>query len=140
MPAFEALKAQTQPHAFDFRSAAYQFPDADFTSKCVLAFELPGTVPTATPAGPGKSKLHVVLLALVKDAGGKIVEKASQDFQAEVTDKQLAALRVDTLSYASPVTLSPGRYTVETVALDREAGRASAGTFQSTIPNEREWR
>jgi hypothetical protein len=137
VPAFEALKAQSQPHAFDFRSAAFHFPDSDFTSKCVLAFEVPGTAPTATPAGPGKSKLHVVLLALVKDAGGKIVEKASQDFQAEVTDKQLAALRTDTLSYAAPVTLPPGRYTVETVALDREAGRASTGTFQIDYPERK---
>ncbi len=137
MPAFEALRAQTQPHAFDFRSAAYHFPDADFTSKCVLAFEVPGTVPTATPAGPGKSKLHVVLLALVRDADGRIVEKASQDFQAEVTEQQLAALRADTLSYASSVALPPGRYTVETVALDREAGRASTGTFQIDYPERK---
>jgi hypothetical protein len=137
MPAFEALKAQPQPHAFDFRSAAYHFPDGDYSSKCVLAFGVPGTVPTATPSGPGKSKLHLVLLALVRDAGGQIVEKVSQDFQAEVTDRQLAALRADTLSYASPVTLSPGRYTVETVALDREAGRASTGTFQIESPERR---
>jgi hypothetical protein len=137
MPAFEALKTKPQPHAFGFHSTAFHFPDGDFTSKCVLAFEVPGTAPTATPAGPGKSRLHLVLLALVKDDGGQIVEKVSQDFQAQVTDTQLAALRADTLSYASPIALSPGRYTVETVALDRESGRASAGTFQIDYPERK---
>jgi hypothetical protein len=137
MPAFEALKAQPRPHAFDFRSAAFHFPDGDFSSKCVLAFEVPGTVPAATPAGPGRSKVNLVLLALVKDAGGQIVEKASEDFHAEVTDRQLAALRADTLSYASPVTLPPGRYTVETVAFDRETGRASTGTFEIDYPERK---
>jgi hypothetical protein len=137
MPAFEALKAQPQPHAFDFRSAAFHFPDGDFSSKCVLAFEVPGRAPSATPAGPGKSRVHVVLLALVKDAGGQIVEKASEDFHAEVTDQQLAALRADTLSYAYPVSLPPGRYTVETVALDRESGRASTGVFEIEYPERK---
>jgi len=133
MAAFETLKLRPLPHAFEFRSAAFYFPELDFSSRCVLAFELPGTAATATPASAGKSRLHVVLLALVKDAGGQIVEKASQDFQVELTDSQLAAVRANTLSYAHPVTLAPGHYTVETVALDRVGGRASTGAFEIDV-------
>ncbi len=132
MAAFEALKAQ--PHAFEFRSAAFRFPDNAERSKYVLAFEVPGTALGASAVGPGTKKVHVVLLALVRDAGGQIVEKASEDFHAEVTETQLAALRADTLAYAQPVILPVGHYTVETVALDREAGRASTGSFEIDNP------
>jgi hypothetical protein len=75
-----------------------------------------------------------VLLALVRDAGGQVVEKASEDFHAEVTETQLAALRAATLAYAHPITLPPGHYTVETVALDREADRASTGASEIDNP------
>jgi len=128
MTAFEAMKAR--PHAFEFRSAALRFPVSADRSTYVLAFELPAMALAATPSGPGKHKVHAVLLALVKDAAGQVIARASQDFRAEVTDSQLAALRAATLSYTHPVTLGPGHFTVETVALDREAGRASTGAFE----------
>lgn len=135
MTAFEAMKAR--PHAFEFRSAALRFPLSADRSTYVLAFELPGMALAATPSGPGKQRVHAVLLALVKDAGGQVVGKASQDFRVEVTDTQLSALRVATLSYTHPITLAAGHFTVETVALDREAGRASTGTFEIDNPERK---
>ncbi len=135
VPAFEALKSR--PHAFEFRSAAFRFPAADSSSTCVLAFEVPGTAPTAEPGDPGKKRLHMVLLGLVKDAAGRVIEKVSEDIHAEVTDQKLAALRADTLAYAYPVTLVPGRYTVEAVALDRVSGRASTGAFEIDNPERK---
>ncbi|HXN46086.1 MAG TPA: PA14 domain-containing protein [Bryobacteraceae bacterium] len=135
MTAFEAMKAR--PHAFEFRSTALRFPSGTDRSTYVLAFELPGMALAATPSGPGKHKVHAVLLALVKDAGGRVVEKASQDFRVEVTDTQLAALRAATLSYTHPITLADGHFTIETVALDREAGRASTGTLEIDNPERK---
>ena len=136
MTAFEAMKPR--PHAFEFRSAALRFPGSAGSSTYVLAFELPGMALAATPSGPGKHKVHAVLLALVKDAGGQVVQKASQDFRVEVTDAQLAALRAATLSYTHPVSLPTGHFTIETVALDREAGRASTGAFEIDNPERKE--
>jgi hypothetical protein len=137
LAAFEAMAVQPQPHAFEFRSAAYRFPDSDASSKYVLAFELPGTALAATPAGSGRQKLHAVLLALVRDAGGQVVQKVSEDFSPEVTETQLAALRAATLSYAHPIALSAGHYTVATVALDRETGHASTGAFEIDNPERK---
>ncbi len=135
MTAFDAMKSR--PHAFEFRSTALRFPASADRSTYVLAFELPGMPLAATPSGPGKHKVHAVLLALVKDAGGQVVGKASQDFRVEVTDTQLAALRAATLSYTHPITLPTGHFTVETVALDREAGRASTGAFEIDNPERK---
>jgi energy-coupling factor transporter ATP-binding protein EcfA2 len=137
LAAFEAMAVQPQPHAFEFRSAAYRFPDSDASSRYVLAFELPGTALAATPAGSGKRKLRAVLLALVRDAGGQVVQKVSEDFSPEVTETQLAALRAATLSYAHPIALAAGHYTVATVALDRETGRASTGAFEIDNPERK---
>ena len=135
--AYEVLRSRPLPHAFEFRSTAFAFPESEFSSKYVLAFELPGASVGATATTAGKSRVHIVLLGLVKDAAGQILEKTSQDFQAEVTDQQLAALRADTLAYAGVVSLPPGHYNVETVALDRETGRASTGAFGIENPERK---
>jgi hypothetical protein len=139
MAAYKALRTHPPAHAFDFRAAAFRFPAENASSRYVLTFEVPGANLTATPRPDGrKNRLHAVLLALVKDASGQVVGKASQNLRAEVTDQEMAALRADTLTYTYPVTLATGRYTVEAAVVDREAGRASTGS-RSTMPHETAW-
>lgn len=133
--AYEALRATPRPHTFEFRAAAYRFPSWGATTQYVLAFELPGANLTATPEpGQRKSKLHVVLFALVKDASGDVVEKVSRDFLTEVADEQLPALRAGAVTDTRSIALPAGRYTVETAVVDRECGRASTNSFTFDNP------
>src|ERR1017187_5361609 len=71
MAGLMTLKAQARPHAFEFRSAAFQFrPGAN--SQSAIVFELPGAALSATPQpAPKKQGLHPWLGALVKDPDGQ---------------------------------------------------------------------
>ena len=74
--------------------------------------------------------MHALLLALVKDDHGQVMHKVSRDVQSEVSDQTWAAVRLDSMTWDHPITLLPGRYTVETVVVDEEGGRASAAVEQ----------
>ena len=131
MAGLRALDTQPRPHAFDFLSRAYRFRDANGTAQYAIAFEMPISNLTATPAATAKKqRLHASFLALVKNAQGQIVERVSKDIPSEVSDGALAAVRVELMTYQHAVNLPPGRYTVETAVVDHEGNRASTGAVE----------
>ena len=133
--AFKELNAQPRPHAFDFLSSALRFPAGQDHSQYALTFELPAASVAVTPDASGRNNtLHLLLLALVRDESGQVVKKTSEDFHAAISAERLAALRANTLTWTRTVTLSPGRYTVEAVVVDREGNRSSANTFEIDNP------
>jgi hypothetical protein len=104
-----ALDTQPRPHAFDFLSRAYRFRDAAGGAQYAIAFEMPISNLTATPAEtPHKQRLHASLLAVVKDAHGEIVDRLSKDIPSEVSDEHLSAVRVELMTYQRAVNLPPG--------------------------------
>jgi VWFA-related protein len=125
------LNTKPLPHAFEFRSAAYQFKD----SQGALTFELPGASLGAT-AHPDRQThtLHPSLLALVKDAGGQVVDKYSIDAPYEVPDAAFKAVEAGAVEYTHPFNLPSGHYTVETAVVDREGGKISTNLIQFDSP------
>jgi VWFA-related protein len=125
------LNTKPQPHAFDFRSTVYQFRD----SQEALGFELPGDSLVATP-NPDRHAyaMHASLLALVKDAGGQVVDKYGIDAPYEISDANYKAVQAGVVTYTHPVSLPPGHYTVETAVIDREGGRASTNVIPFDVP------
>jgi hypothetical protein len=131
MAGLRALDTQPRPHAFDFLSRAYRFRDAGGTAQYAIAFEMPISNLTATPAAAAhKHRLHASMLALVKNAQGQIVDRVSKDVPSEVPDDRLAAVQVELMTYQHAVNLPPGHYTVETAVVDYEGNRASTGVVQ----------
>lgn len=128
------LNSRPWPHAFEFRSAAFQFrPGAN--SQSAVVFELPGAALTATPLPAlKKHRLHASLFAVVKDSDGQIVDRFGQDFPYEVPDDQLAGIQATPIDYSHAFNLPAGHYTVESVLIDREAKRASASTVELDSP------
>lgn len=134
-PALAALAADPRPEQFEARAAAFRFRPGTETSEYTVAFDVPPAGLKATPQPDvNRQRLHVSLLALVKDAGGQVIGKISRDFPVEVPDEQLAALRANSLAYQQPVKLPPGRFTIETAVVDHEANRASAGVIEIDNP------
>ncbi len=136
--ALNALNAQTQPHAFDFKSAALQFrPGADGL-QCAIAMELPSSSVGATPLPElKKHRVHISFFALVKDSSGQVVDMVGQDSPYEVPDADLAALKASPLTFTHPIDLPLGRYTVESVILDHEAHRASTAKLEFDNPGHK---
>jgi hypothetical protein len=82
-----------------------------------------------------KHRLHASVFAVVKDADGQIVDRFGQDFLYEVPDDQLAGIQATPIDYRHQFNLPAGRYTVESVLLDREAqARASTSTVEFDSP------
>jgi VWFA-related protein len=129
--ALMALDAKPRPSAFEFRSAALRFRPEGTTAQYGVAFEMPAANLTAT-AEPEQKKhrLHASLLALVKDSGGQIVDKFSQDSTWEIADDKLAAAEAESITWTHPFNLPPGHYTVETAVLDREGNRAGTNVLE----------
>jgi VWFA-related protein len=104
MAGLKALDTQPRPHAFDFLSRAYRFRDTGGKAQYAIAFEMPTSNLTATPAEAGqKHRLHASLLALVKNAQGQIVERVSKDVPSEVSDDRLPAVQVELMTYQHAV-------------------------------------
>ena len=131
LAALRALGATARPHAFDFQSKAFRFRSEDGTSQYSIAFEVPIRNLTATPeAAEKRQRYHASFLALVKNPQGEIMARVSRDVPAYVSDQNVAALRSDFMTYAEPVMLAAGRYTVETAVVDQEGNRASTNILE----------
>ena len=138
MAGLVTLNARPLPHAFDFRTAAFQFRPGSASSQSAVVFELPGASLTATPQPARRShRLHASLLAVVRDSNGQIVDKFGQDFPYEVPDDQLAGIQAAPIDYTHAFSLPAGHYTVDSVVFDREANRASASTAELDSPPQK---
>ena len=132
------LNAQPRPHAFDFRSAAFQFRPGGETSRFAVTYEVPVSSLTATPEPEQKRhRLHLSVFALVKDASGQVVDKFGQDAPFEIPDDKLAALGTASIPYTHLLNLPPGRYTVETAVIDRESSRAATNEVAFDNPESK---
>jgi len=135
MAGLNALNSKPLPHAFDFRSAVYQFRPEAAAARVGLALELPAASLTATPQPAQKThRLHASFLTLVKDSDGQIVDKFSQDAFWEVPDDKLAGVQALPITWTHPFHLAAGHYHIDTVMLDRESNRASTGALSLFVP------
>jgi VWFA-related protein len=129
--ALMALSEKPQPHAFDFRAGAFQFRPQGDNSQVGVAFDVPVSNLTATPIPEQKKhRLHLFVFALVKDGDGQVVDKFSQDSAYDIPDDNLAEVQGSPITYSHPLNLPAGRYTIETVVVDREGRRIATGAVQ----------
>ena len=128
------LAAKPLPHSFPVNSGVF-----GFRGESSLVIEVPGAaLGESANQARGTHSLHPQVLALVKDTAGQIVDKFSLDAPYEIPDAKLAELRSMPLVYTHPLELSPGKYTAETVVMDREGGRSTTSTaaFEVASPAE----
>ena len=126
MPLLTALTVDPAPHAFDYQSAAMQFGTTPEGREHLLVFEVP--LATMTFQEDRRRKLYRLrfsLLALVRDSEGRIVERFSDDYPFEGPLDNLEGVKRGNLIFKRPFTLTPGRYSVDFVAQDRDSGRTS---------------
>jgi len=131
------LGAAPQPHAFDFRTAAFHFQNEGANARGMLYFEVPGQTLSAAPGANQTHEVHPSLIALVKDSAGQVVDKYSYDQTYYFPEDKWKAALATPIVYSHPLSLPAGHYTVETAVLDRETGRASATVTQFDNPEMR---
>ena len=130
--AMEALNAHPRPQDFDVRSAAFSFWQSAAGSQTSIVVGVPGTgLSGRLDRATGVNRVSVTVLALVKAADGRIVEKYSVVAPYEIPDADYAAIRTHDLVFSHPVHLAPGRYTIETAVIDLEGRRT--GTSETVV-------
>jgi VWFA-related protein len=134
LPLLTALTVDPAPHAFTFQSAVLQFGASKAGREHLLVFEVP--LQTMSFQEDRRAKLYRLrfsLLALVRDAEGRIVERFSDDYPFEGPLANLEGVKRGNLIFKRPFTLSPGAYTADFVAQDRDSGRTSVQRTKFTV-------
>jgi VWFA-related protein len=135
MPLLTALAVEPPPHAFEYQAAALQFGESPEGRNHLLVFEVPLEQMTFEEDRKKKTyRLRFSLLALVRDAEGKVVERFSDDYPFEGPLEKIDNLRRGNLIFKRPFTLKPGKYTVDFVAQDRDSGRTSVEKSALFVP------
>jgi hypothetical protein len=109
---------------FEFHDAVFQFRPGTGSDQLAFAFEAQAH-DLSILKDKDWNQVHVSVTALIKNDHGQVVEKISKDIPYEVPAAQSAELQRGVVTFTSPFLLPPGRYTVETAAIDRESMKAS---------------
>jgi len=126
MTALNAINTKPQPKAFEYRTQALAFRDARSAIQHSLVFQVPmQNLSYRENKETAKLRTHISLLALVKDTEGQVVAKVSRDLANDIPADKFEAFTRGDLTFAQPLLLSPGRYTLETAVVDRENNAAS---------------
>jgi VWFA-related protein len=139
MPLLAALNRPDAPHDFEVRAGALHFEDTPAGREHRLIVETRvGSLKMVADAVKKTYRLHLSLLALVKDKDGNIVERFSEDYPFEGPLDKADALRLGNIVLKRRFTLPPGSYTLEVAGQDRE--RDLIGTVRSSfqVPAARE--
>lgn len=134
--ALQALESRPLPASFAYSAELMHFkPDRD-SVECAVAFDVPiSSLKLAGDREHSKARIHASVLALVKDAGGNVLDKVSRDLYQEAPSGQLAAFRKERILYAEPVMLKPGHYNIDTAVVDEQAQKVAARRIAIFIPS-----
>ncbi len=139
LPMLAALSAKPIPREFDFRQQILHFADRPNGTQEMLVLEVP--LASLTFKVDDMKKLystHCSLLALLKNTEGRVVHKFSEDFPLDGPINRLEALKKGNLVFTRTFDVPPGRYTLETVAHDRETNKKAARRSILIVPNRNE--
>jgi hypothetical protein len=127
MPLFNALSTDPLPRNIPFQAAAMRFRRQDAAQEHTLVIEVPLKDVAATEDLQNKKyTTRISVLALVKNQNGEVVERFSRDFPFDVPLDRLEEFHKRQFLATYQVNLPPGRYTLESAVMDREANKAAA--------------
>jgi hypothetical protein len=124
LPLVTALKENPLPRSFEFRTAVWHFGPEAGAIRHALVAEVPLQNLQIVPDGK-KLRIHFSLLALLRDASGKVVERFSQDSPVEAPSDRAEALRLGNALFTRSFALPPGRYSLELALRDEAAKKDS---------------
>jgi hypothetical protein len=126
MPLLDALKAAEPKKDFPIAASTFAFGSSPEGREVTLIAELPiSSFKVVTDPKTKLYKLHFALLALVKDAQGKVTERVSQDYPFQGPLDKLPQLQQGNVVFKRKLVIPPGSYTLELVAQDRDSGATS---------------
>jgi hypothetical protein len=138
-PAIAQLDRSPRPHHFPIRAAGLSFPEAKRPGLVPVLVEVPGDIVTYVPDKADKSgkKMHRAdfsVVVRIQDPSRREVDRLSQHYLLSAAEASVAAARKGPILFYKEAELQPGRYTLEAVAYDAVAQKASVGTSTLEVP------
>jgi VWFA-related protein len=135
LPMLAAAAADPPPRAFDYAAAAFRFDRSATGVQHTLVLEVPLEHLTFDEDRRRRTySLRFTAMAVVKDPAGEVVQRFSESYPLEGPIDRLPALKRGRLRFKRQVWLSPGRYTLWTVARDQATERSSVRSFPLDVP------
>lgn len=120
----KALNQRPLPRDFDFHTDALRFRPGRERSQYAYVFQVPVRNLTVTRDKQSAS-VHVSVTALVRGADGQVVDRISKDIPYRMPASKAAELGHGVVTFSTPLQLAPGRYTIETAAIDRDSMKSA---------------
>lgn len=133
MATLQAINATPAPQQLDFQSEVLRFRPGSQRSQLTFACQVP-VRGLSVAEDKDWAKVHVSITALIKDAQGQVVDKLSKDLPYAVPRAKSDELRRGVVSFTMPFRLPPGRYSLETAAMDRDSARAGVRRSVLVVP------
>jgi VWFA-related protein len=128
IPLLAALGAKAPSHDFPHHAGVLHFGTKDREREAVFLAQVPlSGVRLAADEARGVYRGHLALLGLVKDEAGRPVARVTHDWPVEGPLAERDRARRANVLFRRPMTLPPGRYTLDTAVQDRESGALSVG-------------
>ena len=135
LPMLAAASSDPLPHAFEYRAAAFRFDRSSRGVQHTLVVEVPLEHLTFQENRKQQTySLKFTAMALVKDQTGRIVLRFSESYPLAGPIDRLPALKRGLLRFKRQMWLSPGRYTLWTIARDQATERSSVKTMPLEVP------
>lgn len=123
------------PQQVEFRSRVAPFGRAGEDTSASLVIELPlGQLEYREDGNTKTFELHPMLLALLTDESGRVVEKFSQDLPFRGALQALEAMREGAYTMQRTFTAKPGSYVLQVAVSDAIAGKVGARREVVRIP------
>jgi hypothetical protein len=135
-PALAVLERKQKPRDFTIETVALSFPAADRPGLVPVLVHVPGNTMTfvadkaekADKNAPPMHRADFSVVVRVKDDAGREVDRVSQHYLLSASANDLAAARRGDILFYREADLGPGRHTLEAVAYDALAQKASVST------------
>ncbi len=139
LPLLEELSADRKVETIWFDSAVERLGGHADKAQADLLVQVPLSGLVAQEDDRNKTfGMHLSLVALVKDGGGQVEQKLSEDILLRGALEQLQQARKDSYTFQRPFTIAPGEYHVDIGIKDQNAGKFSAKTIPLSIPRSSE--
>lgn len=126
LPLLAAAAMTPAPHAFDFQAGVFRFHETPRGRQFTLVTEVPVSA-LAVEEDKKAKQYHIKfnVMALVKDAGGAVVERLSNTYPLEGPLENLPSLQRGNVIFKRQLWLKPGRYVLTAVVRDQQADKIS---------------
>lgn len=135
IPALAALGASRPVNSFALRAAGMSFPEAKRPGLTPVLVEIPlSSLSFITDKEKGTYAADFAIVVVVRDRTKQIAQKLSQHYPLSGPAGNLEQVRKGEVLFYRELELPPGDYTLEAVAYDAKANKASVRNLALNVP------